>query len=228
MGTGAGPAWGELSAARFVLGVAGGAAGWAALASRHPLFPSREPGALLAPSCPAQGRDPLSCQACRAAVSPAARAEVGCFHPWPCWVSSGAGGSSVDPYHTVLGAGHSWGAEQLPTESLMSTRGETEAREGSRTCPRTTLELGVETSHALTQGLWTILGAGCGGDPWDGSWEQVPPTTGQAAGNSATAWTCPSPRSPCCRASPGSCPMSDGTECPIQPQGGAQGKVTGS
>lgn len=177
--------WGELSAARFALGVAGDAAGWAALGSRHSLFPSWEPRALLAPSCPAQGRDPLSCRACGAEVSPAAWAEVCCFHAEPCWVSSGA--SSVSPYRMVLGAGRGWGVEQLPAKSLMSMRGETEAHEGSRTCPRTILRLGMETSRALAQGLWPIPGAGCGRDPWDGSQERVPPTTWQAAGNSATA-----------------------------------------
>lgn len=185
--TRAGPARGDLSAARFVLGVAGNAAGWASLESRRSLLSSWEMGALLAPSCPAQGRDLLSRWSCGAEVSPAARAEVGCFHPRPRWVSSAANSSSISLYRTALGAGCGWAVEQLPTKSLMSTRGETEAREGSRTCPRTTLELGMETSLAVAQGPRPIPGAGCRGDPRDGSREWVPPSPWQAAGNSVTA-----------------------------------------
>ena len=41
------------------------------------------------------------------------------------------------------------------------------------------------------------------------------------------AWTCPSPGSPRCRASLGSCPATDGTEAQlVRPQRGAQGEVT--
>lgn len=188
VGTGAGPAQGEPSAARFALGVAGDAAGWAALGSRRSLFPPWELGALLAPSCPAQGRDPLSRWACGAEVSPAARAEVGCIHPRPGWVSSGAGGSSVGPYRTVLGSGHSWGVELLPAKSFAPCKeGKLRPMKAAGCAQRTMLELGMETSRALAQGPWPILAAGCGGDPWDGSRERVPPTTWQAAGNSATA-----------------------------------------
>lgn len=87
-GTGAGPVRGELSAARFALGVAGDAAGWSAPGSTRSLFPSWDLGALLVPSCPARGRDPLSCWACGAEASPAAGAEVGCFPPRPCWCAA--------------------------------------------------------------------------------------------------------------------------------------------
>lgn len=43
------------------------------------------------------------------------------------------------------------------------------------------------------------------------------------------AWACPSPGSPRHRASPASCPTTDGTEGQlVQPQRGAQGEVAGS
>lgn len=139
--------WGPepvLGKVKFAAGFAGDAAGWAALGFKPSLFPRWEPS-LPDPKAEVPSAAGLVDQEYLQQPGLA----VGSFHPRRARCTA-------VPVAALPGAArgsHGCGVEQLPTKSLMSTRGETGAHEGSRTCPRTVLELGMETSCALAQGL---------------------------------------------------------------------------